>query len=179
MNVAELGQLSSFGVSDDGRALAIGISDGSAGSLFFADFDRDPSAHPVAAMARPSAIAFLHRSHNAVVADNIDNKIYAISDGQAFAIATAGAGISGPAGIAVSNDNQKIFAANSETGFVITLSPAGTVTDSRPCGCRPSGLHPTSADSVFRLTDYDGGPVLLFDASATPPRITYVRAGPP
>ena len=179
INVAGLGRLNSFGISDDGRALALGVSDGAAGSLFFADLDRDPSARPIAVMARPSTIAFLHRSHNAVVADDVENTICAVSDGQAFAIATADAGISAPAGIAVSNDNQRIFVANSATGSVMTLSPNGTVTDARSCACTLTGLHPTSADSVFRLTDYSGRPIVLFDASNTPPRITYVRAGSP
>lgn len=176
-DVGRLGSLSSFGISDDGRTIALGVSDGTTGSLFFLNVDHDRTGRFIAAMRHPSVIAFLRNSSNAIIADDAENAIYALSDGQVFTIATAEQRISGPVGIAVSNDNQRVFVGNSASGSVTTIGPNGTVVETGPCNCTLTGLHSTNVDSVFRLTDLSGGPVLLFDASAAEPRIIFVPRG--
>jgi hypothetical protein len=108
------------------------------------------------------------------VADDQQNTIYLVSSDQAFAIASSSDGVAAPVAIATSNDNQRVFVANSQTGSVMTISLAGIVTAPVYCNCTVTGLYPTNTDSVFRLTDYSGSPIVLFDANSTAPRITFV-----
>jgi hypothetical protein len=170
--VGSLGSLSAFGVSDDGKTVAVGVSDGQTGSLFIASAGRPMRL--IASMAHPAAIVFLHNSSNAVVADDVANTVSTIWDGQVFPVASSQDGISQPIAIGISNDNQRVFVGSSQSGSVITVGPNGTISQPMPCKCTLTGLFPTNTDSVFRLTDFSGGPVLLFDANRAAPRITFV-----
>jgi hypothetical protein len=128
----------------------------------------------IASMAHPAAIAFLHNSSNAVVADDVANTVSTIWAGQVFPVASSQDGIAQPTAIGTSNDDQRVFVGSSQSGSVITVGPNGTISQPMPCNCTLRGLFPTNTDSVFRLTDFAGGPVLLFDANRAAPRITFV-----
>jgi hypothetical protein len=175
VNVSGLGSVTAIAVSDDGSTVAIGVSDGQTGSLFVAGTGTQP--RKVASLSHPAAITFLRNSIGAVVADDLANTIYSLSGGQIFAIASSQDGISAPVGIATSNDNQRVFVANAQSGSVVTLALSGTVTAPVYCNCTVTGLYPTNTDSVFRLTDFSGSPVLLFDANRAAPRITFIPVG--
>jgi hypothetical protein len=172
IDVAELGSVSAFGISDDGGTVALGVSDGQNGSLFVLS-PRRP-AQWVSSMRHPVAIGFLHGSDSAFIADDVDNKIVVLSNGHVMPVATETEGISGPIALAVSKDNQRVFAANSGSGSVTTIGPAGFVSEPRYCNCALKGLYPTNNDSVFRLTDFAGGPVLLLDGNSSPSRLIFV-----
>jgi hypothetical protein len=170
--VGSLGALSAFAVSDDGKTVVAGVSDGQTGSLFIANAGRPMRL--IASMAHPAAIVFLRNSSNAVVADDVANMVSTIWDGQVFPVASSQDGISQPTAIGISNDNQRVFVGSSQSGSVITVGPNGTISQPMPCNCTLTGLFPTNTDSVFRLTDFTGAPVLLFDANRAAPRITFV-----
>jgi hypothetical protein len=172
--VGHLGTLTAFGISDDARTVAIGASDGSTGSLFLVTVNRTGTPRLVGSTPRPSAIHFLRASGNAVVADDVENKVYALFSELVFPIAVAEQGVSGPVGLAVSRDNQRVFVGNAASGSVTTVTLNSGATETKSCDCTLTGLHETSADSVFRLTDPTNGPVLLFDASAATPRMALV-----
>jgi hypothetical protein len=171
-NIADAGSVSTLGISDDGKSLLVGTSTGDTGSVFLVT--PDTPARLLGSMRHPSSVAFLHNSVNAVIADDMGNTIYAWSNGQIFILAGANDGISAPIGIAVSNDNQKTFVGNAQTGTVTTIGSDGTLGTSRPCNCNLTGVYSTNTDSVFRLTDFSGGPILLFDASGASPRMIFV-----
>src|SRR5207249_12198333 len=61
--------------------------------------------------------------------------------------------------------------------ILTTIGLDGSGITSTPCQCALTAFESTSADSVFRLTDFSGGPVLLFDGKAATPRMLFVRAG--
>jgi len=170
-NVGSLGTLSAFAVSDDGKTALAGTSDGQTGALFVLAAGRTPRL--VASMTHPAAIAFLHNSNDAVIADDAANTIYSLTAGQVFPIVSAQDGIAQPNAIAVSNDNQRLFVGSSQSGSITTIGH-GTIAQPLACNCRMTGLSPTNTDSVFRLTDFSGGPVVLFDANRATPRITFV-----
>ena len=172
IDVGGLGAITAFGVSDDGRKLAIGVSDGQNGALYVSNYGEPPVS--AATISHPVAIAFLRKSGDAVVADDQQNTIYLVSSDQAFAIASSSDGVAAPVALATSNDNQRVFVANSQTGSVMTISLAGIVTAPVYCNCTVTGLFPTNTDSVFRLTDFSGSPIVLFDANRAEPRITFV-----
>jgi hypothetical protein len=100
VNVNGLGTVSTFGISDDGGSVAVGVSDGHAGAVFLSNAGKQPRL--VVSMSHPASIAFLHNSHDAIVADDLANTIYMLSSGQPFAIASSQDGIARPVGIATS-----------------------------------------------------------------------------
>jgi hypothetical protein len=164
--------VSAFAVSDDGSTVAVGVSDGETGALYVASTGH--SMRLVASMTHPAAIAFLHNSNNAVVADDVANTVSVMWDGQVFPVASADDGISKPIALGISNDNARVFVGNSQSGSVTIIGPNGNIAQPLPCNCTLTGLFPISTDSVFRLTDFSGGPVLLLDANRPTPRITFV-----
>ena len=174
IDINGLGTITAFGVSDDGQKVGIGVSDGQIGALYVSNNGQPP--FPAATMSHPAAIAFLRNSSNSAVADDQQNTVYLVAGDQAFPIASAADGIAGPVAIATSNDNQRVFVASSQTGSVMTISLSGIATAPVYCNCNLTGLYPTNTDSVFRLTDYSGSPVLLFDANRAAPRITFAPA---
>jgi hypothetical protein len=167
--------LTALAISDDGRTAAFGFSNGDTGSVAVASINS--ASRIVASLHHPAAIAFFHGSDNGVAADDVDNKIYVLSSGQAVSVGTADNGISGPNTIAITNDNQRILVANSASGSVVVLNNTGTVGHPLKCNCTLTGLNPTNSNSVFRLTDFSGGPIVLLDASGPQPRILFVRNG--
>jgi hypothetical protein len=172
IDIRGLGAITAMGISDDGRTVAIGVSNGQTGSLFVAN----PGIQPrlAASLQHPVAIAFLHNSSDAIVADDSQNAIYYVSAGQVYGVASAADGVAAPVAVAVSNDNQRVFAANSQSRSVMTIALSGEAAAPVYCNCALTGMYPTSTDSVFRLTDFTGSPILLFDANRATPRITYV-----
>jgi hypothetical protein len=170
-DIYAFGKPTAFAITDDGQTLAMGVAAGGTGSLFLMNSRR--TAHLIGTMNHASAIRFLTNSTNAIVADDADNKIYMLSNSQLFPIASEGDGISTPVAIALSNDNQRVFVGNTQPGSVTTLQLSGSSAGSTICHCTLTGLYPTNTDSVFRLTDYSGGPVLLFDGSGANPRIVF------
>jgi hypothetical protein len=171
-DIANTGSVSSFGISDDGKSLILGTFNGDTGSVFLVT--PNIPARLLGSMRHPSSIVFLHNSDNALIGDDMGNTIYAWSNGQIFILAGPNDGIAAPIGIAVSNDNQRTFVGNAQTGTVTTISSDGTFGTSRPCNCTLTGVYSTNTDSVFRLTDFSGGPILLFDASGASPRMIFV-----
>jgi hypothetical protein len=171
-DVRGLGAVSAFGISDDARTVAFAVFDGSAGSLYVASSGQAPQF--IASIHHAAAIQFLRNSDTAVVADDMDNKVYTLAGGQIYAIAGPDDGIANPVGMGVSNDNQRVFVGNSAAGSVTTISFNGTATQSTSCDCTLTGLRPTNSDSVFQITDFSGGPIVLFDGNSATPRTIFV-----
>src|SRR5262249_38608734 len=105
------------------------------------------------------------------------NAIYAVSSGRIFQVAEAADGISLPVGIGISDDNERVFVANAKSQSITTIRMKEKRAELLECHCNPTGLYPTGADSIFRLTDFTGGPVLLFDGSSTESRLIFVPVG--
>jgi DNA-binding beta-propeller fold protein YncE len=132
----------------------------------------------IAGVGQAAAVSFLSKSHDALLADRQANEALLLRDvtGAAVRVPLAGGaqGISGPVAIEASEDNKRVFVADSggsgvsilelQTGTVKHFSTAGSV----------SGLHRLRGDSVFRLTDFSGNPLLLLDAGAAESRIVFV-----
>jgi hypothetical protein len=171
-DVGDVGSITALAISDDARTVLVGLSAGDkAAAVFLLQVGR--RARFLATVGRASAIAFFKGSDRAVIADETENRIFAFTEGALVEVATAADGISAPIGVAVSRDNQRIFVANSRPGSITIIGLEGIRQQSLPCDCFLSGLHATSSDSVFRLTDFSGRPVLILDASGASPRIVF------
>jgi hypothetical protein len=167
-----LGNVSTFGISDDGSTVIVGGSSPNSGSLYLISSGQGPRL--IGSIQHPAAVQFLRNNVNAIVADDVDNEIYQVTNGQLYAVASANDGIATPVGIGISNDNQKVFVGNSASGAVTTLSLSGAAAQSMPCNCALTGIQPTSADSVFELTGFSGGPISLFDGGSATSRMIFV-----
>jgi len=168
-DVSAAGSIDILAISDDGRTLAVSAAD--TGTLFIVNGSQQPAF--TAVLRHISAMRFVRNSADAWVADDVDDAVYSWSNGQLFTLATQADGIANPNALASSRDNTKLFVSNTRTNSIITISLNGTGPTSVPCKCNLSGLFPTTADSVFRITDFTDGPVLLFDGGSTEPRVLY------
>jgi hypothetical protein len=172
--------ISALAISDDARAVLVAVGRGGAGTIWlFAD---DGGVRFIAAVGQASAVTFLSNSHDAVVADRLFNYVYQLKDvtGSADSLFLAGEreGIAGPVAVALSDDNQRVFIANSVSGTVLSLSLAGGAAVVVPCDCSIKELHRLSGSAVFRLTEPSAGPMLVFDGDSSEPRFVYVPGDP-
>jgi hypothetical protein len=171
--IGTLGKVTAFAISDTGKSAVIGVSDGNAGTLFFVDLNGEPRL--IASVRHASAVEFLNQSDAALIADDVDNKVYGFLNGQFFPIAGEQDGISAPVAIAVAADNSKAFVINSGSHSITRIGPNGVVAQPVHCDCTLTGLYATNTDSIFRVTDFSGGPVVLFDGRSRVPRLLLVR----
>ena len=172
LDTSAIGNISTFGISDDGNTVLAAGSSPNTGSLYVINVGQQPRL--IGSIQHPSAIQFLRNSGNAVVADDADNKVYQLTNGQLVVLASSNDGIATPEGLGISNDNQKIFVANIGSSAVTTLSLNGAAAQSMPCNCALIGIQPTSADSVFAVTAFTGGPISLFDGGSATSRMLFV-----
>lgn len=169
------GSLSALAVSDDGAAVLAGLGSADAEAVLAAETGGNArqllSAHVAAA-------AFFARGGDAVIADAAGNAIYLLRDvaGAAAVSLLAGAaeGISGPAAVAASEDRRFAVVSNAGAGNVAVIGLSGQGVKLVSCACVPSRLERMSGDSVYRLNEFSGGPLWLFDGDAGEPRIVFV-----
>jgi hypothetical protein len=167
-----IGTITAFAISDDASTVIAGGSSPNAGSLYLINSGQAPRL--IGSVQHSAAIQFLRNSNNAIVADDADNKVYQVTSGQLAVLATSNDGIATPAGVGISNDNQRVFVANAGSSVVTTLSLNGGPVQSLPCNCALTGIQPTTADSVFQVTAFSGGPISLFDGGSATSRMIFV-----
>jgi hypothetical protein len=170
--VGTLGAIDVFAISDDGHTLALAVSDGGTSALFVMTLRALPRR--IGSSKHLSDIQFLRNSSAAIASDDVDEKVYWVSNGQMVPIAGAEQDIASPAAISLSDDNQKIFVASMQTNSISTIGLGGVVSEPILCHCILTGLHHLNADSVYRLNDFSGGSIVLLDGASTPPRILLV-----
>jgi len=176
------GSLTTLAVGDGGIVLA-GFSDGESGAIYW--IGSGGRAGVVSRMRHPSAITFVSHSHDALVADRIDNKIYLVRNitrnPATIPLASHYDGVDGPVAVEASRDGQRAIVANTHSKTILTLDLDGGSPAVYSCHCVPTALRHLNGNAVFQLTESSPkGPVWLFDGDAPEPRIVFVppyRAG--
>jgi hypothetical protein len=132
----------------------------------------------VSVVGQASAISFLGHTRDALIADRRNHEILLLRDVtgkvQRLTLARESDGILGPVAVQISDDNQQILIANSESSTISVLQLDTGLIRHVPCGTAPSGLHRLGGSSVFRLTDFSEEPLLLLDAGTGEPRPLFV-----
>jgi DNA-binding beta-propeller fold protein YncE len=168
--------LSALAVSDDGGAALLGVFEGESGSVYVVTQWTGPAL--VSVIGQASAISFLSHTRDALIADRRNHQILLLRDVtgmvQRLTLARESDGILGPVAVQISDDNQQILIANSESSTISVLRLDTGVIRHVPCGTAPSGLHRLGGPSVFRLTDFSEAPLLLLDAGTEEPRTLFV-----
>ena len=167
VSVASLpGILASLAISDTGELLLAGMSGQSGGSVHLLGPRRSPRS--ILPVGRPSSVAFLHDSSDAVVSDYDRSEVVLIldvaGDTQANVLAGEREGVVQPAVVAASADNTRIFAAGSQAKQVAILDVDGASRSLISCECRPSRLKPLTGNAVFRITSSSVSPLMVLDA---------------
>jgi hypothetical protein len=163
-------------VSDDGQAaLFTAGGNGSAVWLFAAGAD------PIQLSLADSAAAVdFRRDHQDAIALTRGGDLYRIDSAGAVTLYGRITGDTNldPVAIRISPDGSRAFAAYTSGAVSVFDTLAGTSTTTF-CQCKPTGLDPLQAGTLFRLTEPAGAPVMLFDASQPEPRFWFIPAGQP
>jgi DNA-binding beta-propeller fold protein YncE len=166
----------SVAISDDGAAVLAAGSE--TGSLSLTIFGRDGVARQLPTSGSISAMAFRSQTHDALIADPQTHQVSLLRNAtEAAEFQVVGGikdGVFAPVAVEFASDGLTAFVANSETGNVAILDLTGGPARSISCDCRPTGLYRLSGDSLFRLNDPSGGPMLLLDGSDGQPRMFFV-----
>lgn len=169
-----VGNVSSLAISDDGTIAILGVSDGTNSQSWTI------SAEGVSLVQvdHPKAIAFFVGLHNIVVTDDVNLTAVIIQDASHTAVQipliAAGSGMTGFSNVAVSDDSQRVFVADNNSGTIAAVDVGTGQTTLLSCQCKPTGFYRLNGTSIFRLTDSSSGPVKVLDASDVQPRIVIV-----
>jgi hypothetical protein len=131
---------------------------------------------PLPVPGEVAAAAFRPESHDAIAATR-SGDIYLIRNpGPLAEISLVYAGdeqTSDPVAIRLSVDGKHAYTVNS-VGMLSSVDLLARSAASARCKCVPTGLHPVLSETLFRVTEISDGPMLLFDTSATIPRVWFV-----
>ena len=167
VDITGYGSVTNIAIADGGQTLAFAAD----GGVFYAGPNQAPTLR--AALSQPGAIQFLRHTTDVVVADDQNLSINLInSEGVFQLLSLADAGMSRAVGIASSHDNSIVFVADAK-GLVSTIASDGSVIPPVNCKCAVTGLHATRLNSVFRLTNFTGAPIVMFDARTSTPRTVF------
>ncbi len=164
------GTLSTFALSDDGRAAIAQLADGGGSWLIGADGKRTAllTAEPLA------VVAFRPGSQDAVAAGR-DPRILLISAETAQVSLTPArrSDSSTPVAAAFAADGKRVFLAGGE-GLIESIGLDGDSSATVSCECSPSGLYPLSGTELYRLTAPSDRPLLVFDGTTVPGRVLFI-----
>jgi len=172
------GALTALALADGGRAALAGFSDGESGAIYLLS----PAGHAawISGVRHPSFITFLSHSHDALVADKTDDRIYLLrnvtGNVATLLIADKHDGVDQPVAVEASRDGRQMFAANARSKTILTVDLANGTHVLHSCHCIPTTLSHLSGDAVFRITEPSKGPMWLFDGDGPHPRIVFVPA---
>lgn len=172
-----------------GRAVTLAVSDdGSTALAGFEDSGRDSiwvvsaAGARFVSQSRAASLSFLVNQHDAVVADGRSDEAYLLhqldQNPSRTPLFSAGDGIEGMSGAAVSDDGRYAIVAGASSGTVgvVDLQQGGRTI--LTCNCRPTGVHRLTGTAIFRLNEPGDTLVTVIDISSGKPRILVVPPAP-
>lgn len=168
-------------ISDDGSLLLAGVHENADGSpaqgevfLFTPD---GPAPQSIASVQHASAIAFLAKSHDALLADDVANSVTLVSDvanGANVAWAFTSQQLLAPDSVQASPDRQSFLAGSSTNSIVAMLDASGSNAVVVACTCAPAEFRPLNAAATYQITEPASGLLWVFDGSMAGPRAFFV-----
>ena len=170
------GVITAFAISDDGEVGLVATSHRNGGSVHVLKDGQDPRA--IVSVGRVLALAFVERSHDAVIADYDKNEVLLVqqADGSAqpVPLASENDGVVRPNAIVAMADGRRALVASSDSGRVAFVPLSGGPTEFVSCSCKPTTLARLNGNSMFQLTAASGQPLFVLDASRAEARILFV-----
>jgi hypothetical protein len=168
--------VTSLAVSDDAQAVLVGVSDGTSGAVWL--FSSGQPAQQLVSVGVPSALRFFAGRQDAVVADTGWQQVSLLTGtAQQFnlqMLASAAKGITAPADVEISTDQQRVLVADGGGLFSIDLSSAAVNTTD--CPFTPAGLTKLSGQSVHLVTGRDSTSSGLWAPGTAESRVWLVGA---
>ena len=175
------GVITAFAISDDGEVSLVATSGRSGGSVYTLKSGQDP--RPIITVSRVLALAFVERSHDAVIADHDKSEVLLVEqvDGNAqpVSLASGNDGIVRPNAIVATADGERALVASSDSRRVAFVPLGGGPTEFVSCRCKPTTLTRLNGNSIFQLTSESGQPLFVLDASRAEARILFVPPNQP
>lgn len=169
------GRAANIAISDEGATALVRFVDEERSALWV--LDASGASWPVL-LDQPSAAAFFPNSSDAVVADQAAHAAFVILDVRRAAttvpLISADEGMSGFTSLAVSENSQRVFLADSNSGNVAIVDLETRQTQLMSCQCQATGLYRLKGISVFRLNEASREPVMVLDASGDEPNIRLI-----
>jgi hypothetical protein len=170
------GVITAIAISDDGEVGLVATSGRNSGSVYVLKTGQDP--RPIVSVGRVLALAFVERSHDAVIADYDKNEVLLVQqvDGSAqpVPLASGNDGIVHPNAIIATADGRRALVASSDSRRVAFVPLSGGPTEFVSCRCEPTTLARLNGNSMFQLTTASGQPLFVLDASRAEARILFV-----
>ena len=173
----------SVAVSDDGARVIFTIrskpdAGGREDSLY--TFQSQGQPQLIWSARRIGSVAFAPNLQDAVAADEAANQVRLFRNANGFfapsLLADENAGISRPVAAEFSRDGQQIVVANARSKTVQTFSLNGVAISSTDCADEPILLGRMIGNAVFRLTNFDGSSLAIFDGDSDPAAVFRIRA---
>ena len=148
--------VTSLAISDDAQMLLAGVSDGTSGAIWAFANGQDPVV--VAAAGAPSALRFFGGSQSAAVADRAWQQVSILSSftggASLQAVAGPGQGLSAPADVEISPDQQFLWVADASGQLLsINISSSAVTSMASPVSEKLTRL---AGRSVYLVTSGDG-----------------------
>jgi len=167
------GSLNQISLSDDGTIVLVKFT-AAEGDFRFRGYDSSGATWDLP-VGRPSAAVFFANSHDAAVTDDSTQTVFVIGDLARTAVqlplVSAVGILNGFSAVAVSADNQQVFAADANTGKVMIIDVETHTFVPVSCDCLLSGLARLTGNSMFRLNEVSREALKVLDASSGEPRI--------
>jgi DNA-binding beta-propeller fold protein YncE len=141
-------------------------------------FTSDGSNQPIAFVTAPVVARFLKNSHDAMIADKVEKKLYYYSEPAAavWNFASEGEGVVSPVDLAISDTNDRVFVVNENSENIITLSLWTGQVASVACNCVPRSLANVQGSALFAITDIKDSSLLLFQPAMVGGEFLFVLA---
>ncbi len=157
---------SAFAVSDHGRVLY----GNPAGVFAITRY----GVRYLMAVPQPAAIAFFHRSEQALVTDMEANQVYRTNAGNWGPLAGEAEGIHRPGALAISADNRRAYIAMSDPNTVAVVElQSGSVTV-LPAPVAAEGMDAVTGSAVYRITGWSRSPMWILDGEGEQARFLFV-----
>jgi hypothetical protein len=133
--------------------------------------------------AEIGSIAFAPYSTDAVVTEARSGQILLVGSASgvfsAIPLVGSDAGLSRPVAAEFSRDGKKIVVADAGSHSVQVFGRDGLALGSASCDCQVRSLNRLTGNAVFRINDFDGGAVTLFDGDFDPAAIAVASVPAP
>ena len=174
VNVPALGLLKALAVSDDGSLVLVVAGAGADTALYSINLTGE--LRWLGALGQDARLSFANRSRSAAIAGVGTNELWILADAAGdFSLRRLSgpeAGMSGPVGVAFSDDNQRVLAAHS--GGIIRVNLDDAAVTGVGCSCAPTMLARMRGNSTFRLTELSDQPMWIVDGRAAAPQVWFV-----
>jgi len=124
------------------------------------------------------SLTFLHSSLDAAIVGGLNGEVVLLrnlgGNNQVVSLNTASEALRHPVGIAAAGDNRTLFVASAEPPAIVISSADGTRSTTLRCRYPPTRLERMLNGSLYRISEAGNGPVWLFDATPSNPRILFL-----